>query len=208
MLVVGIDLSLASTGIAIIENIDGAMRVETATVESSGHRADLLAVRTNRITSLVDGIVTTVLQASGSLTTEVTPWGSEELAVRGYPKCDLVLIEAPSYGSTGASSWDRAGLWWMLVAQLHDLGVPVAWAAPTTRMKYATGSGKGQDKAAVAAAAARLFPDAAIHNSDEADALIFAHMASVHLSMIEGLARHTDCLKAVHWPEPREVPVG
>lgn len=173
-MIVGIDLSLTSTGCA---TITPAGRAGTWTLQSAGHRGDNLATRSTRLADLAGRIV------------------------RGLPgRPELVVLEAPSYGSTGASSWDRAGLWWLLVTKLHRLDVPVALCAPATRAKYATGSGRA-DKAAVAAAAARLFPDVAIDNSDEADALVLAHMGAVHEAYpVEHLARHREALKPVQWP--------
>jgi crossover junction endodeoxyribonuclease RuvC len=87
--------------------------------------------------------------------------------------CDLAVIEGPSMHSRGGKPWERAGLWWRIVHRLVANGVPVLQFAPTSRAKWATGSGKA-DKAAVSAAMARMWPDADIRNSDEGDALALA----------------------------------
>lgn len=171
----GIDLSMTSTGLAQI-GTNGI--VCTWTEESSGRRGDDVATRALRLADLAHRITALVY--------------SDDAA--------LVVIESPSYGSVGASSWDRAGLWWLVVSKLVACGVPVALCAPNTRAKYATGNGKA-DKAAVAGAVARLFPDVAISNSDESDALVLAHMAAVHLGWMNGLARHHLSLGAVKFPE-------
>lgn len=171
----GIDLSMVSTGVARIRT---DLIVTTNTIGSVGKRADELSTRSRRITNLADEIVRPVI--------------SDEAV--------LVVIESPSYGSTGASSWDRAGLWWLVVTKLNAHNIAVALCAPATRAKYATGSGQA-DKAAVAAAASKLFPDTEIGNSDEADALILAHIGASYLHWDVGtLVRHRDAMQAVRFP--------
>lgn len=178
--VVGIDLSMTSTGLAWVDELGGAA---TWTVQSKGKRADDLATRSRRLVYLAAAVV-----------------GSMPGRTRFDLTVDLVVLEAPSYGSTGASSWDRAGLWWLVVTKLHRLDVPIALCAPATRAKYATGSGRA-DKAAVAVAAAHLFPSVEISNSDEADALILAHIGAAHAGYPVGaLTRHREALKSVHFP--------
>ena len=177
--VAGIDLSMTSTGIAKI--FEDSVQTSNTTVQSKGKRADDLATRSGRLNALAQAVV--------------------EAVTGPTQRPDLVVIEAPSYGSTGASSWDRAGLWWLVVTKLHRLDIPVALCAPTTRAKYATGKGNA-DKAAVAAAAARLFPDVEISNSDEADALILAHIGAARAGYPVGaLQRHHDALQSVHFPQ-------
>lgn len=174
MSVIGIDLSLVSTGVATV--LPGG-QAYTRSVTSTGKRDDSLADRVGRIRGLAEDITD------------------------GAADCDLVVIEAAAYSrGAGSGSWDRAGLWWAVVQRLASRGVPVALCAPSTRAKWAAGTGKA-DKAAVAAAMARLFPDVEIANSDEADALALAHIGAVHAGYpVATLARHdTKAMAAVKW---------
>lgn len=164
MAMVGIDLSLTSTGLARITS-DGLAYTWSAT--STGKRDDTLLDRGHRLHSLAGQILD------------------------GITDDDQVVIEAPSHGQPGGSTWDRAGLWWSVVGRLQRRDIPVCMVSPTTRAKWASGSGKG-DKAAVGIAMARLFPDVDIANSDEADALALAHIGAVLAGYdIPALSRQT-----------------
>lgn len=168
--VVGIDPSLASTGLARITYGSPAWWVvECDTIATQGRRGDGLAARAERIDDIARGVKNFVDGAS------------------------MVVLEGPSFGSRGGSSWDRAGLWWRIVDNLVcaevGTGVHFGVCSPSSRAKFATGRGNA-DKAAVAASAAKLWPDAEIGNSDEADALVLASMAA--------------CTQ--EWPVPFDMP--
>lgn len=92
----------------------------------------------------------------------------------------LVFLEAPAYGATGAGTFDRSGLWWMLYATLAGAGCVTVPVSPAQRMLYATGKGGGKDagKDAVIAAVVRRYPWAEVTGNDVADALVLAAMAS------------------------------
>ena len=149
-MIAGVDLSLTSTGVATITST----MTNVWTIPTKGKRADPLSDRGVRLRGIADQ----VLQLTAA--------------------ADLVVIEGPGYGAPGGSTWDRAGLWWLVVSRLQRLDVPVVVVAPTTRAKYATGKGNA-DKAAVAVAVAKLFPALEINNSDEADSLALAHLGAV-----------------------------
>jgi len=170
---VGLDLSLTSTGLARLRRGGAGY---TWTVTSTGRRGDTLTERATRIRV-----------AAAAITTDIHDG-------------DHVVLEAPSYGSTGSSSWDRAGLWWTVVTRLCARNIPIHLCPPSTRAKWATGSGRA-DKAAVAAAVTRLLPHIEVSNSDEADALALAHLCAVHLGyQVPLLARHNpDQLGKVRW---------
>lgn len=91
----------------------------------------------------------------------------------------LVFLEAPAYGATGAGTFDRSGLWWMLYATLGGMGSTVVPVSPAQRMLYATGKGGGKDagKDAVIANVVRRYPWAEVTGNDVADALVLAAMA-------------------------------
>lgn len=149
--VVGIDLSLTSTGIAFVET-DGDVRW-TKTITTTGHRDDTWEQRSRRIGRILDEVCCTFIE-----------WG-----IRG----SLVALEAPSYGSTTGSVWDRAGAWWHVYTELTASGQTVLPVAPTVRAKYATGKGTA-GKDAVLAAAVRRYADIDITGNDTADAVILA----------------------------------
>lgn len=178
--VVGIDVSLTSTGIAHLHIAGGMVIASTVAVLSKGHRGDTLAQRHARMRDIRG---------------QISDWlyGTRESPT-------LTVIEGPSYGSTGGSAWDRAGLWWRVAGMAMACG-PVAVVAPTTRAKWATGKGNA-DKAAVAAAMARYAPAVDITNSDEADALALAYMGAQKIGWINasGAAQYK-VLDSVTWPE-------
>ncbi|MBF6326537.1 hypothetical protein IU451_28975 [Nocardia cyriacigeorgica] len=149
--VVGIDLSLTSTGVAFIEP-RGDVRW-TKTITTTGHRDDTWEQRGRRIGRILDEVCCTFIE-----------WG-----IRG----SLVALEAPSYGSTTGSVWDRAGVWWHVYTELIASGHTVLPVAPTVRAKYATGKGTA-GKDAVLAAAVRRYADIEITGNDTADAVVLA----------------------------------
>lgn len=115
---------------------------------------------------------------------------------------DLVVIEGPSYGSTGGSAFDRAGLFWLVYRGLAHRDIPVVVVSPKTRAKYATGNGNA-DKDAVLVAAVRRFPNVGVTGNNAADALILAAMGYDHYGspLAPMPATHRAALNAVDWPE-------
>ena len=173
--VVGIDLSLASTGLAVYYP-DGRAAVDS--IKTVGKRGDSLADRAARIALIAD----TVMLWPGTT--------------------DLIVVEAPSFGAAGGSTWDRAGLWWEVVGRSVRLA-RVATVNPTTRAKWAAGSGRS-DKAAVAAAIARRMPNVDLANSDESDALALALMGAQWLGWLATSSRvQADAVNGsgAVWPE-------
>lgn len=183
--VVGIDLSLTSTGIAVIRwgDIDAprTTSVWTTRVQSKGQADATLAARMRRLRNLRNAITD---HASGA---------------------DLVVIEGPSYAQkTAASAHDRSGLWWQIVDMLDDeYGCTVAEVPPTCRIKYATGKGNA-GKDAVLAAVVKRYEDADVTGNDVADALVLAAMGARHLGHpIEASlpVAHLDAMTKIRWPE-------
>lgn len=185
--VIGIDVSLQSTGVAVVHRRDLAAAADT--IPSKGHRGDSLADRSSRM---------------AQIGTAVADWlYGGPYNVAGPPL--LTVIEAPvPVQRPGGSTWDRAGLWWRIVTTALTCG-PVATVSPTTRAKWATGNGRA-DKAAVAAAMTRYAPQVQIDNSDEADALALAYMGAQKLGWLHatGSVQYA-ALDAVTWPELPEV---
>lgn len=82
---------------------------------------------------------------------------------------DLVVIEAPSFGSANRSAKELGGLWWVIRLALHEDEADVIEVPPATLKKYATGKGNASKSEMLAAAIRRLdYPGA---DDNEADAL-------------------------------------
>lgn len=177
MRIVGIDPSLTGTGIAIIEG----GQVTVRTVKSKGAAGDSLAARRFRLARLVRDI--------------------EEIV---YPHVDLIVIEAPAYNSRTGHQHDRSGLWWLLVERALGNYVHVAEVTTGGVKRYATGKGNA-GKDSVLLAVARRFPDVAVTDNNQADALILAAMGARHLGQpIDSMPQaHCAALESVRWPEVR-----
>lgn len=148
--VVGLDLSMTSTGVCRIGHDLGAT---VAREKSKGSRDDSLATRRARLRELADRVVAHAVGA------------------------DLVAVEGPSFASSGAGTHDRSGLWWLVVDGLHAHGLPVLEVPPSSRMTYATGKGNaGKDE--VLAAVIRRYWGVTVTGNDEADALAIAAMGA------------------------------
>jgi crossover junction endodeoxyribonuclease RuvC len=171
--VTGIDLSLTSTGVAVI--VDGHTHRIT-TLASKGHRGDTVPQRAKRLASIVDDVWNEIFDA------------------------DLTVIEGPSFASSGAGTWDRAGLWWLVMSELQTERFPVAIVPPTVVKKFAAGKGNA-DKSAVAAGLARLWPEAQASNNNEWDALALATIGAQSMGLdVPRRAHHAECLAKVEWP--------
>jgi crossover junction endodeoxyribonuclease RuvC len=115
MSIVGIDLSLSSTGVALVDSTN----VATWRIQSTGTKTDTLAERAQRVITISN----TIMQ---HIPTDV----------------QLVVIEGPSLGQARqAGEHLRAGLWWHLAASLYLQGHPVVEVPPATLKLYATGRG-------------------------------------------------------------------
>jgi crossover junction endodeoxyribonuclease RuvC len=173
--VIGLDLSLASTGVAM-STLDG--RALTSTVRPkkiNGAGIERLNYIVRKINDWTDGAA-------------------------------LVVVEGPSYGSSGAGAHERAGLWWLVARSLHSQGIPYAVAPPTTRALYAYGDGSANKREVIAAISA-FCPWWPVGKraglADEADALTLCAMGCDHLGapIFEAPERHRKALAGVQWPE-------
>lgn len=151
--VVGVDLSLTSTGLADSHGV-------TLRVRTKAPAGDDLPGQIDRLNQICVDVAGFIDMSDGD--------GSYDLA-------DLVVIEGPAYSrGLGAGFHGNAGLWWSAVR--------VAWAAsegavlivpPNLRAMYATGkAGAGKDE--VLAAAVRRYPTFNVTSNDTADAVILA----------------------------------
>lgn len=179
--VLGLDLSLTSTGVA---HATAAAIIKRPPMSGA---PDL-----DRLRWMAEKVAYTVEQPEG------TPW-------------DLVVIEGPSYGNQGTGRQTghhvRAGLWWIVVDHIDGFGVPYAVVSPASLKKYAAGKG-GASKDAVLVEAARRFPNFALTN-DAADALWLAAMGHDHLGtpLVTMPAANRKALEAVPWPPVGERPI-
>lgn len=173
--VVGLDLSLSGTGVAISEPVDsGAVYFADTLVPPSGWRG----VRRLRW-----------------IRAAVLDWTRN---------AHLVVIEGPAYRQgADPGAHERAGLWWLIREALDSREISVAVAAPSAVKKYATGAGNaGKDK--VLTAAVRRLPDFDGDNN-AADAAWLAAMGADHLGGEPLVpATHRAALAKVAWPEVGE----
>jgi crossover junction endodeoxyribonuclease RuvC len=176
MRVLGIDISLTSTGLAVYHR--GGLAL-TDVVTSKGKRDDTLRDRAARIRRISD---------------EVADWYWPEQG-----QTALVVVEAPALGAKGGSTWDRAGLWWHIMGRLQTRGMPVAECNPITLKVWATND-RQADKAAVAAAIARR-TTVPLASSDAVDALALAMLGAHKLGWIDGPQYAVDRLAKVKWPD-------
>jgi crossover junction endodeoxyribonuclease RuvC len=192
VIIVGLDLSLTSTGIAILNT--GTRKAHVDRIQSDPPKTErhpktrkplppTLLQRTERLGKLRDQICATAEDA------------------------DLIVIEGPSFASKTGSAHDRSGLWWLVVHTLDDYRwAPIIEVPPSCRMKYATGKGNAP-KDVVLAAVVRRYLDVDVTGNDEADALILAAMGARHLGApIEDTLPQLNltAMDNVHWPAPKE----
>jgi crossover junction endodeoxyribonuclease RuvC len=200
--VAGLDISLRSTGLAIIDDTAvvpiSTRRIISEPVKRGDGLPPSLQDRQDRLRHIEDRIMV-------------------QLGARGTAACggmpDLVLVEGPSLGSTGGQQMhESAGNWHRIVARLHDLGIPVAEVSPSQVKQYATGSGSTQGKTKVTkemviTAVNLRYGDVgqAIKQNDEADGLVLAAMAARYLGHpVESFPlppASLAALKKIRWPE-------
>lgn len=181
--ILGLDLSLTSTGWATIARTDHMLSAGCGVITSKP-TGNTWNDRLTRIQNITDRITA------------------------GTDRPTLAILEGPSYGSGRAGGQsgvhDRAGLWWAVYDRLTAHGIPTAVVAPKSRAKWATDRGNA-GKAEVAVGVARLWPDITARTDDEWDALALASMGAQHLGWnVPTRAHHPATLNAVTWPEPRE----
>lgn len=181
MKVLGFDLSLTRTGVALMDEgiITRWDEYKTSPDKEQESYRDTLC----RVGSIVDGI-------------EIDWLGWE-----GY--YDLAVIEGPSFGSRNGKPHERAHLWWETFKSLANHGIPVATVAPATRAKFITGNGRADKKAVLEAVRNKVCPECPNH--DVADAMVLAYMGSARVGefYLGSLSKdERNCLSKMY------VPVG
>lgn len=177
--VLGLDISMCSTGVARLYSRGGQAEIRTTAIKSKGTRKDSLKDRARRIRDIKERALS---------------WHNGLLS--------LVVIESPSFGSSGAGTWDRAGLWWEIVNNLVGRDVPIATISPLSLKRFYAGTGKA-DKTAMMDAHEKLW-GARTKTSDESDAAALATAGAVWLGL-DGLPdlrnQLLDSLDKAAWPE-------
>lgn len=179
--VVGLDLSLTASGVAVLGLESGRTQLELVKTAAAG---DSLTAAVNRAQTATERIL------------------------RLLPPHGLVVVEAPSHGSQFGKAHERAGLWWLIVTRLHQRGFLYAQVAPRTRSKYAAGHRpvakprSGPSKQEVVAAGRAEFPYLELRNDNLADAFALARMGARFLGApIDPSTRQRDeAVAAVRWP--------
>jgi crossover junction endodeoxyribonuclease RuvC len=176
--VVGLDLSLTSTGIVHVDDGGGIAQRRLRPKIVGLERLDFIAQSVAQTVSPILGV-----------------------------GADLVVMEGPAFGAKGSAYHQLAGLWWIARHRLWSMEIPVAVASPFELKKYATGKGNaGKDE--VLACAVRRFPQvpAEVLNNDIADALWLAAMGARHLGHpIDAVpASHLTAMDKVQWPASEE----
>jgi Holliday junction resolvasome RuvABC endonuclease subunit len=183
--VIGLDLSLTSTGLA--DSAGAWLRTSTIASNSPGPNAQLTEHR-RRLRGIVH---------------EITDHISSQGA---YPT--LVVIEGPSYGSKGAGTWDRGGLWWLVVdyllGGLERHRHPIAVVPPAALKKYATGRGNADKTAMAVALQRRMHIELGDDNQTDAWWLCAAGLDHLGHPVVDMPKDHRAALSKVAWPA--EVP--
>ena len=178
MRIVGLDLSLTATGVAVIDGDE----ITTTTIRSTGGKDDTIAQRVHRLGVLEHAIA----RAAFPLESETA----------------LVVVEGPSFGQQRQGGEHlRAGLWWRIVATA-TWHAGVAEVPPAALKRFATGKGTaGKDQ--VLLAAARRFPHVDVADNNQADALWLAAIGAQHLGVpvVDLPQAHLTVMDKIRWPE-------
>lgn len=177
MIVGGLDLSLTSSGVARYETGLGMPELWTHAIRTKATHGVMPTAQR------LDDIAATV-------------WAYLDDA-------DLLVIEAPSFGSKGGKAHERGGLWWLVVVDARRRGIPVATVAPRGLKLYATGNGAADKSEVVDTLLEQV--GVAVRWDDEADAAVLALMGGralgePHIADYDG-PHKTRAMSAVDWPE-------
>jgi crossover junction endodeoxyribonuclease RuvC len=178
--VVGIDLSLESTGLARFVKGDP----ELAVIGRSGVTVLPLYERLDAIQEL-----------AGQLFSWIYSDGDP-----GLP--DLVVMEAMATSRAYGGLVERAWLWFEVADRLRHLPVPVVEVPTRTRMRYATGKGAASKGAIIDMVARRLPMFDTKGEENLCDAAVLCAMGRDHLGepLAPLPATHRAALDAVKWP--------
>ncbi|WP_292988361.1 crossover junction endodeoxyribonuclease RuvC [Mycobacterium sp.] len=183
--VVGIDPSLTSTGIAVL--INGAP-LALKTVNDGQKDSKSYAHRSDRIVRQCCSVI-------------------DALPV---DRIDLAVIEGQAFGYHNAYTSDGNALWWGIFSALRQQQIPTAVVTPLTRQTWVIGregSKDSTDKKKQVLLAVRLWWPAlakAIRNDDIADAAALASIGAAHCGdqlPFQLKDRHRNTLESIDWPK-------
>jgi crossover junction endodeoxyribonuclease RuvC len=188
--IVGLDLSIASTGWATIQGGTPILGQQI-----TGSLIDTGVFKSDPPKGLAPRSIAWYRNSIGRtehLCSEVSA------LVRG---ADLVVIETPALYAKGNALDRMFAVWWMVLEAVDAERVPWAPVIPQQIKMYATGKGTAA-KEAVLAEVIHRFPGR-VGGFDEADALTAAAMGADHLGcpIAEMPAKHRAALARVEWPE-------
>lgn len=177
MKVVGIDISLTGTGMAI--HRAGA---ETYVREhgEDGRKGMPFAERGDRIERLVDQILFDCQAA------------------------DLAVFESHDFGvKHSGGAHDRSGVFWIVVRELRARGTAVAQATPQALKMYQSGSGTAS-KDQMLVDAVRRYPTVDVRTNNQADAMAALSMGVrfLELAPLETVwnAKMAQAMEKAEWP--------
>jgi Holliday junction resolvasome RuvABC endonuclease subunit len=184
--VVGVDLSLTGTGIAIAV-VGGSNPVCTADlIGQKGITALPLPERWRAMGDLCDELLDAVVQAPGAP--------------------GLVAIEnLPAARVAGVILHEKSWLWWMLVGRLVMLDIPLVEVTPAAVKQYAAGKGNANKGAVIDAVARRLPMFATGGDDNRADAAVLCAIAAdlIGHPLTEMPALHRKALAKLRLADPR-----
>lgn len=176
---IGLDLSLTATGVAVLSD-DQEKAIHTEVIATKTTK-DTIVATVGRLHTIRDRI---------------------SLLTKCYQP-DIVVIEAPSFGSRNGKQHERGGLWWLTASALYglDLGAILVKVAPQTRAKYATSKGNSA-KGVVLEAVQNTYTADTITDHNVADAYILAAMGLRYIGTALPKEQLTtaqlEAIKAVH----------
>lgn len=171
MRIVGLDLSLSATGVALLDTERGTLRTTTiATGTRKGHDRMNFIIGTMR--QLISGADVAAIEGPS--------FGSKSQSQRGHH--------------------ERAGLWWITAHMLWVNKIEYAIIPPSNRAMYATGNGLAKKELVLRDVRDRYGNICHTANDNEADALILAVMLAHKFgNPLVGLPpTHTRALAAVN----------
>ncbi|WP_280244974.1 hypothetical protein [Nocardia abscessus] len=175
--VVGVDHSIARTGLAIIRSIDAAP--ELFSVASTGKDTDSRKARGRRMREMRDAIMDQVPRNT-----------------------TLAAIEGFAFSKNWPGQDRIHHLWWLLSDAFDLLRIPLAVIPPNTLKKFVTDDGSA-DKSKMRVGLSVMWPGLRIPNHDTGDGLAAATACAQHLGMPMPYLvreRHRLALAKVEWP--------
>lgn len=202
--VVGLDLSLTASGIAVLTDDLGLIPyrlpadatdwqqqpgvmwpIALRTFGIDGHESDGYRERNRRIRHCVKGVVDIVKGAAGPI--------------------HLIAVEAMlPVTKTFYSYGDRWAHWHAVYGAFDAIDIPIAVVVNTTAHQFTTGVGRvSEDKHEVIEATSTWWPNIEVLDHNIGDAVGLGGMAGMHKGMklpFRPGARHYSAIHGIHWP--------